>query len=119
MERKLQAICSGTKEVGAGVGDAIDELLAADCGRMTSTTSTMTKQTRPHAKIHQYKERWYHFTGWVSTAYKPLSAAMLDASSSCLFSSFVTSLVESKALNDRLVAVLPVDGIGSAPGVTF
>lgn len=62
MERKLQALTSGGMEVGAGVGDINEEPLAADGGRTESTTIITTAATRPNAKIHRNKERWYHFT---------------------------------------------------------
>ena len=90
----------GAAVMGTVVGDVNEELLAADCGRMTSTTSTATAPKDTHAnkilptKIHRYTGRWYHFvltysasatiivasscpsgTRWASTVYKPLSVA--------------------------------------------
>ena len=84
MERKLQAIASGIKEVGSEVGGAVvgsgvvgapvnEELLVAAEGcRTKSTTITTTAAAKPHAHkarpatIHR---RWYHFSGvrcWAS-----------------------------------------------------
>ena len=144
MARKLQAIRTGVNEVGAGVGDAIEELLAVDGDRTTSTTTVITT---PHTnkmlpnKIHRHAGRWNHViltysasttiivsctfpsgTHRASTVNKPLSAAMFDTSLSSLASSFLNSLVESYELigelNDRLVAVLRDGAMGNAPGAT-
>jgi hypothetical protein len=55
----------GAAVVATGVGGANEELLAADCGRMTSTTKTAIAPARPNKilpkEIHRYTGRWYHF----------------------------------------------------------
>jgi hypothetical protein len=90
----------GAAVVGTVVGDVKEEILAADCGRITSTTSTTTTPRDTHAnkmlpnKIHRYTGRWYHFvltysasatiivpfscpsgTRWASTVYITFSVA--------------------------------------------
>ena len=55
----------GAAVVATGVGGANEELLAADCGRMTSTTNKAIAPARPNKilpkEIHRYTGRWYHF----------------------------------------------------------
>ena len=55
----------GAAVVATGVEGANEELLAADCGRMTSTTNKAIAPARPNKilpkEIHRYTGRWYHF----------------------------------------------------------
>ncbi len=55
----------GAAVVGTVVGGGKEELLATDCGRMTSTTNTAIAPARPNKilpkEIHRYTGRWYHF----------------------------------------------------------